>query len=289
MVDRIEYILFVGFSKFFKLIGLYLTRRFASILALFFYYLIPIRKETVVENLKLAFPEYSQKKIKEISFKCYKSFAITLVEILYLPFMSNRKIETVLKCKNIDFVRKKCNEKNGVILLSAHFGNWEYMAVSMGYQLKTAIAVVVKSQRNVYVTKWLNQVRGKWGNRVVPIGISIRQIYSELKNKNVVAMVADQRGPKEGIRVNFFNKNTAVYSGPALLSLKTHAPILYGVAIRQPDYSYETEFIEISTENLPSENEAKITELSRRHMLQLEKFIRKYPEQWLWMHKRWKY
>ncbi len=289
MVDKLEYILFIGFSKLFKLFGLRLSRKFAFILAFVFYYIIPIRRETVLENLKIAFPEYSQKKIKEISFQCYLNFAISLVEILYAPYMSDSDIKSAVKCNNLDFILKKYEEDHGVILLSAHFGNWEYMALSMGYQLNKSLAVVIKSQRNKYVTNWLNKMRITWGNRIVPLGISIRQIYKELKDKNIVAMVADQRGPEDGIRVDFFNRKTAAYPGPAMLSLKTKAPILYGIAIRQPDYSYVTEFVEISQDNLPEADEEKVIELSRRHMAYLEKIVREYPEQWLWMHKRWKY
>jgi KDO2-lipid IV(A) lauroyltransferase len=177
----------------------------------------------------------------------------------------------------------------GVILLSAHFGNWEYVAASASLQVDLPFHVVVKPQRNPYVTNWLNKMRTKWNNKVISLGISIREIYKNLKEKNLIAMVADQRGPYEGIRVNFFGIKTAVYSGTAALALKTKAPIIYGITVRQPDYSYNVVLEEISMENLPENEEDRIIELSQRHTSYLEKFIRQYPEQWLWMHKRWKY
>lgn len=289
MKDRIEYILFVLFSKIFQLLGLNLSRKLAPVLAGLFYYFIPIRKATVIENLRNAFPENDEKYIKKIAFGNYKSFAITLIEIFCLPITSNTEIKTKVNCENLDLIFDRYNENKGVILLGAHFGNWEYMALSMGVKLNIPLAVVVKEQRNPYVTNWMNRVRTKWNNSVVPLGISIRQIYQTLKNNQIVAMVADQRGSEVGIKVDFFGRNISVHTGPAALSLKTGAPILYGISVRQKDYHYNTVFTEISKDNLSGSNEDKIKELSQRHMAYLEQYVRKYPEQWLWMHKRWKH
>jgi len=289
MKNIFEYILFLSFSKFFQLLGLNLSRRFSFLIAVLFYYIIPIRKKTVLENLHNAFPDYDEKKLKSIAFGSYKSFAIALAEILYIPAMSKEDIKKQVDCINVELIREKYEENNGVILLSAHFGNWEFMATSLAAQLNIPISVVIKPQRNPYVTNWMNKARTKWNNEIVPLGISIRQTYQTIKDKKIIAMVADQRGPEESIKINFFGRNLTVLTGPAALSLKTGAPILYGISVRQDDYSYKSVMTEISNENLPESNEEKIKELSQRHMTYLEGYIRKYPEQWLWMHKRWKH
>ncbi len=289
MKNIIEYILFLGLSYFTGLIGLNLSRKFSLLIAFLFYYFIPIRKKTVFENLTNAFPEYSKRKIKKIAFGSYRSFSIALVEILYMPFITRAEMEKIVECGNSDLIIEKFNERNGVILLSAHFGNWEYIAASVSLQVGIPLKVVIKPQRNPYVTKWLNKVRTKWNNKVVSLGVSIRQIYKELKERNVVAMVADQRGPAEGIRINFFDRRVSIYPGPAIMSLKTNAPIIYGINVRQTNYKYKTHLFEIDKNNLPEDEEEKIIELSQRHASYLEKVIRENPEQWLWMHKLWKY
>jgi KDO2-lipid IV(A) lauroyltransferase len=289
MKNIFEYILFLSFSKFFQLLGLNLSRKFSFLIAALFYYIIPIRKKTVLENLHNAFPDYEEKKIKNIAFGSYKSFAIALAEILYMPAMSKEDIKKQVDCNNKELIREKYEENNGVILLSAHFGNWEYMATSVAAQLNISLSVVIKPQRNPYVTNWMNKARTRWNNEIVPLGISIKQTYQTLKDKKIVAMVADQRGPEESIKINFFGKNLSVHTGPAALALKTGAPVLYGISVRQDDYSYKSEMTEISKDNLPDSDEEKIKELSQRHMSYLEGYIRKYPEQWLWMHKRWKH
>jgi KDO2-lipid IV(A) lauroyltransferase len=289
MTEKIEYIIFIAFSYLFKLLGIKISRKFSSLLAITFFYIIPIRKDTTIENLTHAFPDYSSERIKKLAYGCYKSFATALVEILSIPWMSKEEIIKSVKCTNIDFVKEKYNEQKGLILLTAHYGNWEFMALSIGLQSGIPFSVVIKPQRNDYVSDWLNRARCKWGNKIVPLGISIRQVYKALKEKNIVAMVADQRGPADGDRVDFFGRKAAVYSGPSVLALKIKAPILYAIPVRQPDYSYVCEFLEIRTDDLPENDKDKINILNQRMTDLLEGYIRKHPEQWLWMHKRWKY
>ena len=289
MQDRIEYFLWVSLSHLVRVIGLRNSRKIAYVIAVFFYYLIPIRKSTVLDNLQKAFPLYSKKEINKIAFGSYESLMITFMEILNIPNMTKSEIKISVDFKNIININTKYAEAKGVILLGAHFGNWEYLAMSGAVNANIPFTVIVKPQRNTLVTNWLDKNRIQFGNKIVPLGISIRQIYKELKDKNIVAMVADQRGPSDGIRINFMGRKASVYPGPALLALRTGAPIIFSVTVRQPDFSYKAELEIINTEDLPEDEESKIIEISQRHTAALEKYITKYPEQWLWMHKRWKY
>ena len=289
MKNKIEYIIFVLFSYSFRILGLGLSRKFASVLAFTFFYLIPIRKKVVLENLKIAFPNNDEVKNKELAFKIYSSFAVTLVEIMCLPFLNKSDLVNAVECSNPELIVEKFNEGKGVILLSSHFGNWEFIAISVAIQIQLPFSVVVKPLRNTLVYEWMNKGRTKFGNEVVPLGISIRKTYQTLKEKKIVAMVADQRGPKEGVKVDFFGKKVAVYTGPAALALKTGAPIICGIPIRENNFKYKVTLVEIQTTNLPDSEEEKILEISQRYTSYLEEVIREHPEQWLWMHKRWKY
>ena len=98
-----------------------------------------------------------------------------------------------------------------------------------------------------------------------------------------------KEGPEESIKLDFFGRKTSVYTGPAILSLKMNVPIIYGITIRQPDLNYIAYIEEVSREDLPNEYDEKVKVLSERMLKYLEDIIRKYPEQWLWMHKRWKH
>jgi KDO2-lipid IV(A) lauroyltransferase len=289
MKNRIEYILFVLFSWCFRLLGLNISRKFASILAFVFFYFIPIRKKVVFNNLKIAFPENNYHTNKKLAFKIYLSFAITLVEIMCLPFLNKSNLNDSLDCSYTEFIIEKYNQGKGVILLSSHFGNWEFGAIATAIQTQLPFSVVVKPLRNPLVNEWMNKSRTKFGNEIVPLGISIRKTYQTLKEKKIVAMIADQRGPMEGVKVNFFGKKVSIYTGPAALAQKTGAPLICVIAIRGKDYKYKMDLVEISQDNLPESEEEKILEISQRYTSYLEKVIREHPEQWLWMHNRWKH
>lgn len=289
MQNITEYILFISLSLIFRILGLNLSRKISSVIAFIFYYFIPIRKTVVIKNLKLAFPKFSEKEIHKIAYGCYKSFCLTLSEILYMPRLSEEQLHKVMFCENADLIKTKVKEGNGLILLSAHFGNWEYLATSVSSELNEKFYVVVKQQRNTYVNNWLNKMRTKWTNEVVPLGVSIRNIFAVLKNKGIVAMVADQRGPKEGLKLEFFGRLTSVYTGPAVLSLKINCPIVIGISVRQKDLNYKAKLIEINRDNLPENYDNKVIELTKRMIDVIENIIRENPEQWLWMHNRWKH
>jgi Kdo2-lipid IVA lauroyltransferase/acyltransferase len=290
MKNKFEYIAFVSFSFIFRILGLDVSRRFvAPLLAFIFFYLIPIRKKVVLENLHIAFPENDVDSNNRLAYKIYLSFAITLVEIMSLPFLDKSKLIEAVNCINPELIVDKFNEGKGVILLSSHFGNWEFGAISVALQIQLPFSVVVKPLRNPLVYEWMNKGRTKFGNEVVPLGISIRKTFQTLKEKKIVAMVADQRGPKEGVKVDFFGRKAVVYTGPAALALKTGAPIICGIPIRDKDFKYKMVLVEIPVNDLPESDEEKILQISQRYTSYLESIIREHPEQWLWMHKRWKY
>jgi KDO2-lipid IV(A) lauroyltransferase len=258
------------------------------LLAVLFYFVIPVRKKTVLENLKLAFPEYDKRKIKKIAFGVYKNVSITLVEILTLPALKKEQIDDLVEFRDADILVKKYYENEGLIILSAHFSNWEYAALLCAVNMKIPYSVIVKPLGNQYIYRWMNSERTKWGNEVVPLGPSVKNIYLALKQKKIVAIVADQRGPKEGVLVKFFGKDVYAHPGPAFFAVKTGTPIYYGLLIRQKNYKYKLCISEIDTSNLPEDKDEKIAVLTQRHTNYLENMIRQFPEQWLWLHKRWK-
>lgn len=287
--NRFEYFLFTLFVRIFSLIGIKRARHAAHFLAFLFYYIVPIRKSTVAGNLKLAFPELSGEDVKRLSYKCYHSFALTIIEIMCIPKLKPGQLKALVNCPELELIRKKYEEGKGAILLTAHFGNWELGAVSVGAQLGIPLYVAAKSQRNVLVGSWLNMMREKFGNRVVMLGMSFRNIFKELKNHHIIGLVGDQRGDPDGPRVNFMGISSAVYPGTAVLAIRTNAPVIVCIIARQKDFSY-TAFVEvIDTSELEGSDDDKIIEINQRYSSILEKYIRIYPEQWLWMHKRWKY
>ena len=287
--DRIEF-LFLGLLTFIiKPFGI----RFISIpakgLTFIFYYLFPVRKAVILENLRIAFPEKDDREIKKICYSNYYSFLYTLLEILSIDRLSPQKILSRVQFSNKDEIEKKIRNNEGAVMLTAHFGNWELVAIAFGILLNIELNVIAKPQRNPYVTKWLNDLRESFGNKVVPLGISIRQIYQILKERKPLGVVGDQRGPKEGLRVKFFDRDTAVFQGSVELAAKTNTPIFAAIFVRGKDGVYRGEFIPLEYHDLQVDFEEKVKILMQNYMNILERYVRLHPEQWFWMHKIWKY
>ena len=289
MKNRLEYFLFKLFSNLFCLLGLRLSRSFAHPLALFFFYLIPIRKKVVKKNLSLAFPQFDQTKIDRTAFECYQSLATTLIEILCMPILSEEDIEKYFNWENFELLEKRYAENRGVILLISHSANWEYATLAISKKIGMPFGVIMKEQRNTLVSDWMVKHRSKWGNRMITLGISVRNFYKELLDKHIVLLAADQRAPKESQRVKFFGRMSTCFSGPASLALKTGAPIIFALMKREPDLKYTIKFVEVPVDDLPTDEDEKILEISQRHTTILEEAIKTAPEQWLWMHDRWKF
>jgi len=289
MKNYLEYIAFLIFAKFAQMLGIKKLNYPAKFLAFLFYDVLKLRKSVVMKNLHIAFPYKSDSEKKVIAKKSYYHFSRLILEIMCIPKMSNGEISSMLECDNVDELAQVFNEGNGLVFLTAHFGNWEVGAISLPMQMGTVMYPIIKPQRNPYVTKWLNSMRETHGNKIISLGMSIRQIYKVIKEGKLLGVVGDQRGPQDGLRVKLFGRDTAIYSGTGELVLKTKVPLYILFAIRIDDYHYKAFSEKIDLENLPGEPVEQAREIMQRYMNLLEKYVKLYPEQWFWMHNIWKY
>ncbi len=287
--DKAEYLIFSIISRAVTIIGFKRVKYPAKVLAFLIFYLIPIRKKVVTENLRKAFPEKSEKEIKRIAKKNYESFAITFLEIMAMPGLTEKNVLNFAHSDSLDILEKAADEGKGVFMLTAHFGNWEYAGTWIGVKLNRSILGLAKKQRNPYVNDWLTKTRGKFGNRELRAGAGLRGLIAAARKGEIIGTVGDQRGSKEGPRVKFFGIDTACYTGTAALSLKLGTPIVLLFESRQPDGTYNIVFekFECSEDDEFYDNPEMC--LTQKYFKRLEDVIRKYPEQWLWMHNIWKY
>lgn len=287
--NRIEYIGFLFLAGLFRILGINLSRILARLLGSFFYYLVPIRKATVISNLKTAFPEKSESEIKSLTKLAYRNFSLTFAEMLLLHYITAKEFSRMIDHSEAEEVLAPYFESGkSFFLLSGHFGNWE-LFTTFPHHYKKAVNAMAKPMRNVYVSKWINQSREKFGTNVVLLGSSIRELYKVLKDNGVILSVGDQRGPSDGVRVNFFNKSTAAFNGTAVLALKTGSPIIMTFIVRQKNFDYKVRAKELRFDDLTGTEEEKIAAICQRFFSYLESMIREYPDQWFWMHKIWKY
>jgi len=288
--NKIEFALWKFFTRVVQKVGFKKIPKFANLLALIFFYIIPIRKSVVISNLKKAFPGKSDKEIKNLAFKNFVSIGITFMEIMAFQKMNKYEILDLATVNNLDLAEEKIKNEKGVILLTAHIANWELGALFMGLALNKQINVLVKKQRNRLVAKWMSDIREKFTNKEIPLGVSVRELYKTLIQGGIVGIVGDQRAKKDdGVVVNFFNQPTLTFQGFAALGIKNKVPILVVLAERLSNGKYFIDITEINYENLPKSTSEQIRELNQRYMNIIENKIRVNPEQWLWMHNIWKY
>jgi Kdo2-lipid IVA lauroyltransferase/acyltransferase len=287
--NKLEYFAFLSLAGLFRVLGVTRSRKFARMLGTFFFHVIPIRKETVIKNLTIAFPNKTEKEIIALTGECYKNFALTFSELLMQNNFTEEEYRTMLDFSEADETLKKYFESGkSFILLTGHFGNWElFSGISLFYGKRTY--ALAKEMRNSLVSGWVNKARERFGVKVVLLGSSIREVYKVLKENGIVITVADQRGPVEGVRVNFFNRQTAVYNGTAVLALRFNAPIILFFFVRQSNMNYKIVVKELDYSDLTGTDEEKIQIICQRYFSFLQSLIEQHPGQWFWMHKIWKY
>ena len=146
---KVEYFIFSFLGNLLSIFGFGSIQLTSKILAILAFYIFRIRRNVVIKNLSIAFPNLSLSEIKSLAFKNYQSIAITFLEIFNLKKMGKEKIKERYSEAGFDFIKEKYNENKGLILLTAHFGNWEMGALAAGIHLNESINVLVKKQKTL--------------------------------------------------------------------------------------------------------------------------------------------
>ena len=280
---------------FFRLLGFAATTlpyrwasRLGSTLGSLSFHVIRIRRRVTLENLQHAFPGRTEGERKQIAAGAYRNFGIVFLQMLWASSATDDELRDVVRIDDRTVLDRILAAESGFILLSGHFGGWEFIVHGLRLHIGKPFSIIVQRQRNPYVDRFIDRIRSRHGNRTVTKGMT-RDALLTLRSGGILAMLADQSAPKESMFLDFFGRPAATHRGVAAFALKTGCPILFSALIRQADGSYKGVFEEVSREGLSEGSEEAIGELTRRHVTLLEELIRKYPDQWLWMHKRWKH
>lgn len=287
-MNFLVYVLFVLLEGVIPLFPLRFIQAIAGIKGRLFYYILPIRKSTAINNLKLAFPKKSESEIKEIVKGCYVNVITVIAEFFYMRKLQVNELSKFLQVENLELINEKLKAGKGVIVISGHFGNWELTAFGVNRLSGHTINVVVKEQSNKRVDEGINKIRSSGGNRMIEMKNSLREILTVLKNNGVVAMLGDQSAPKENIKVDFFIKDVPTFEGTAKIAIKTGAAVLFAVSTRNDDGTYSLKFHEIDTSKYKDASEESVKALTQEHVNLLIEYIKMRPDHWLWFHRRFK-
>ena len=285
--QQVIYRLFLLLGFLVRRINRYQFERLAWAMGDFVYYVLRLRRRLVTTNLTIAFPEKDGREVDGIARRIYRNQAVNLLEVLRLPLIKGREdADELIDLYLDDFLAKTRNEGKGGILVSGHFGNWELAGVCIGL-LVTPIAVVAKKLRNRLVNSEIERLRCLYGNSVIYKKQALRDGLKLLREGGVLTVLGDQSDPKGGFFMDFLERETSVYLGPAFLALRANVPMFALMCRRQENGKYVLEAEEIDTSDLSFSRDG-IEELTRRYTRALEKYIYRYPEEWFWVHNRWK-
>ena len=282
---RLEFILFNSLKRWGKGASKKTQRRGTILLDNLLYHGLRICRSIVAINLELAFPKSSTVERKQIARANYRWFARFCMDVLHMDAWKGRTSE-IAKCHNLEILDQALSEKKGVLLISGHFGNWEMIPPALA-ELGYPVTMYVGRQTNPLTNKLQNTARANFGVETIDKGKrATLQMGRALAANKIIAMLIDQNDNKSDLFVNFFEKLASSSKGTAAFHLLRKSPV---VLVTCP---YVGDYLEISFQrinfDLSGEQEKDTLAITQKITSALENVIRKYPEQYFWMHRRWR-
>ena len=287
MIDFAAYIIVRVLNKILAFVpisvSLWVGRRFGS--AAFFFN--KKRRLIAYANLKAAFAkEKTPSELRCITKRVYQNMAQTFMEVLNLTKINKKYYDKYIEIVNLERLHNAAKSGRGTILLTAHFGDWE-MSSLVSSVIGFPILVLVREQKMKRLNELLNRLRESNGCKVIRKGMDVKNILKALRGKNIVGILSDQDAGRSGVFVDFFGRPTSYHSGTFEIAKHTDSLVLPNLIVRTggPYHKlYIEEYIDFRENNGPD----AIKENIQRFAKLLEGYVRKYPDQWLWLHKRWK-
>jgi len=288
-MHKIEYYLVFLLFRLFQRVSLKTGKRIALVIYFLIAKIFRYRKDVILQNLHKAYGKKLPAPEKALLNDIYKNFVFLWMEFLQSKKMTDGDIRNYIEFHNIDILDKMLSVGNGVILLSGHFGNFEWLAQGipkMGY----SVWGIAKKQSNPFVNAFVEKQRTQTGLQIIYTKNAVKQALQALKQNGIVAIVADQDARDRGVFVDFMGLPSSTAVGPAVLHLRSGAPIILIISIRKDYGHFDVYFEEVVPPGQAADNvsDADIVNITQLHAAALERWVRKHPEQWFWMHRRWK-
>ena len=286
---KIEYMLtrLVGF--FAKIVPQRVAFAIGDLIGSLFFYVIRTRRKVALQNLIQCFgSQKSEQELRKILLQNYRHFGRVLMEFARMPLLKRATILEQIPVHNIEYLREFLNQDRGLFVMSGHFGNWEYLAAAIA-NVGPQLYCIFKEQKNLAVDNVIKKFRTDIG--LIPFkvrGEAAKGILKVLREKGVVLIVNDQDAGRKGEMIDFLGKPASTSRGPALIAIKHRVPVIMAFGVREKDGS-----IRVHLEKFPDIEQFTNDEHGVRQFLieynkVVAQYIRKYPEQWFWMHRRWK-
>jgi Kdo2-lipid IVA lauroyltransferase/acyltransferase len=289
MRRKLEYAAAWPFIKILGVLPRQLSRAFAIALAQAFYLLHDRLRRVGMRNLELAFPEKSIAERKRILRGVFTSLGRQLAEVCQFPKYTRQNVDDVVVYDGLENFQEAYARGKGVLFVTAHFGAWELSAFTHslhGHWLH----IVMRPMDNCYLDRLIQSYRTMHGNKTVGKDDFVRGLLAAMKCRETVGILMDTNmTPPQGVFVNFFGIPACTASGLARIALRTNAAVVPGFTIWDKDLGkYRLRFDAALELIHTGDLEADIVANTQLFTKVIEDYVRKYPDQWLWVHRRWK-
>jgi KDO2-lipid IV(A) lauroyltransferase len=284
---RLEYAAVVALRGALAVLPHGFVRAMGAGVGMLFYALDTKHRRVAITNLTQSFPTRSATEVRAIARAMFRHFGRLLFEMLKFSTLSPSAMMQRVEFEGEDRARLAYGQGRGVLFFTGHFGFWELHAIVHGLQLRP-IGVLARALDNPHLNTLLENVRGRTGNTVIYRQGAVRRVLKTLAAGEGVAMLIDQHmHSADAIWVDFFERPAATTSTLAVLALRTGAPVVPVFAMPVGRGRYRMIY-EHAVEPPAGEGPEAVREFTQRCTDVLEMYVRRNPELWLWMHRRWR-
>ena len=286
-MKKIEYYLVIFLFAIFKRLPFALVKYIGLMIAFIIQHIIRYRTKLVKENLRRAFPDYDEKQIKQITKDVYRNFSFLWTEWLQSWRFEKDFAKENCVVENWDIVGEAMAQKKGMVMYTGHLGNFEWIARYVQHD-HGQVTGIMRRMHNKYINDFSIRIREDLGFGVIYTDGAFQKTLELLANGGIIGIAGDQDAHEKGVFVDFFGIPSSTAVGAAMFHLKSGAPIIFAAGIRDKWGKFRFIF-----ENVPVPDSKDITDDNIYRITQaatslLEKYIRLYPGQYFWTHRRWK-
>ncbi len=262
--------------RFGKAVGRFLAKRF------------PKLQKTARRNLELAFPEMPEEERERIALGTFESLGRHLGFVSHFKKFKLESVRALVEVVGKEYFDRAHASGRGILFFTGHFGSWEVFNLlppAFGYGMN----ILVRRIDNPLVENYVDNMRTRFGSITLDKTKSARTMFRALEQGELLGILADLNvQEKEGVFVDFFGIPASTTVSIAKLAIKTNAVVLPAFAVWEESKRKYVVYLEPPVEYKPDDNSPEnIRDLTQKITATVEKYVRRYPEQWLWIHKRW--
>jgi len=245
-------------------------------------------REKTVRNIRMGYPDMTWLQAEKFAQAVWIRLGWNLFEVArWVPMSQEEVVSQVVRVEGWEHMENALARQKGVIIVSGHLGNWELMGAYFASKTPTvAVAQKLYDPRFDNLVTWMRSEKLKIP--MIKRGLALRGILEALKSNNAICALVDQDTGNDGVFVPFFGKPAWTQSGVARIAYKTGAALVPAFVVRGADGRFEMHVEREIEVPRTGDAEKDVLETVRRYTEVIESYVKAYPDQWVWMHERWK-